>query len=176
MSHLRISIGCAILLCCYMGAQAQRVDWNMSGAKEVNEMIDKLPLADQMRIEERLRMKGSQLRGERIDTSSGHLFLVQGVGDICGANNCEFWILSGNYKVLLEKVTQTFKLLPSVHRGLPDLMTSMEGGAYDSSLSYWQFQGKRYVRVACADAVYGDADGNAFKSPHISPHPCGTGG
>jgi hypothetical protein len=31
--------------------------------------------------------------------------------------------------------------------------------------------------VACADAVYRDADGNLFKEPHISPYPCvGKGG
>jgi hypothetical protein len=160
-------------------ASAQRVDWDMKGAQQVSLPLGSLPVQDQQGIAKRLKSKPSELLAMRVDTATGHIFLVQGVyrmGGICGANNCEFWILSSDYTVLLEKVTQMYKLQSSTHNGLPDIVTSMHGSAFESGLSYWRFQGKHYVRVACADSVYGDADGNAFKNPHISPLPCGAGG
>lgn len=97
------------------------------------------------------------------------MFLVQGVGDICGAANCDFWVLDTKHHILLEKVTQTYSILPQIHNGRPDIFTSMHGSATDSSLSYWQFQGRRYVRIHCAELSYGDADGNIFNKPK-SPH------
>jgi hypothetical protein len=162
-------------------APAQQLDWDMSGWHEVDQAIGSLPVQDQLGIEHRLGAKPTDLRAMRVKTASGPIFIVQAVGFEDGwcspTGNCSFWVLSGDYRILLEKVTQTFKLLANVHGGLPDVMTSMHGSAFESGLSYWRFQGKHYVRVACADAVYRDADGNLFKEPHISPYPCvGKGG
>jgi hypothetical protein len=160
-------------------AIAQPVDWDTKGVQQVSAPLRNLSERDQQGILRRLGGKASDLVAMRIDTARGPIFLVQGVyriGGICGANNCEFWILSSKYDILLRKVIQGFELQSRSHDGFPDLMTTMEGGAFDSSLSYWRFLGKRYVRTNCADAVYGDADGNIFKKAHITPHPCGTAG
>lgn len=172
-----------IVLCWIFAAEsavAQGINWDMNGAQEVSSPLGSLPLQDQQGIVKQLNMKPSELLAMRVNTATGgHIFLVQGIyriGGICGANNCEFWILSNDYRILLEKVTQKFKLQASTHNGLPDIVTSMHGSAFNSGLSYWRFQGKHYVRIACADAEYGDADGNYFKNPHISLYPCGTGG
>jgi hypothetical protein len=155
---------------------AQGISWNTKGLQEVESNIRSLPAEDQKGIVHRLGEKPENLRAMTVKTASGRLFLVQGVGEGCGASNCTFWVLNSDYRILLEKVTQAFQLQTSTHNGLPDIVTSMHGSVDESSLSYWQFQGKRYARVACADAVYADADGNTYKRPHISPHPCGTGG
>jgi len=169
-----------VLLAAIPCATAQRVDWNMKGAQEVEQPLSNLPALDQQGIVHRLGVEPSELLAMRVETASGHIFLVQGKQypgtTLCGNVNCSFLILSADYKVLMEKVTQTYKLLSTMHHGLPDIITSMHGSAYDSGLSYWRFQGKHYVRVTCADAEYGDGDGNFYRKPHISPHPCGTGG
>jgi hypothetical protein len=162
-------------------ASAQRVDWDMKGAQELSQPLSSLSTQDQAGILHLLGGNPEDLRAMRVTTASSHIFLVQGINSssestFCGNANCEFWILSSNYKVLMENVTQTYKLLSTMHHGLPDIITSMHGSAYDSGLSYWRFQGKHYVRVTCADAEYGDWDGNFYRKPHISPHPCGTGG
>jgi len=155
---------------------AQRIHWDIQGLHEVQPNIRKLPPRDQNGIVRRLREEPEHLRAMVVNTQFGRIFLVQGQGDICGANNCAFWILTSDYKILLDKVTQTFKLQSSVHGGLPDIVTSMHDSAFESVLSYWRFQGKRYVRIACAEVAYSDHDGNAYKTPHISTRPCGTGG
>jgi hypothetical protein len=177
-----IRVGELVAFCLIFGrttVKAQHVDWDMKGAQEVESPLLDLPARDQQGILHRLGGKPSELLAMRVNTATGHIFLVQGVyriGGICGANNCEFWILSGDYRILLEKVIQAFKLRSSIHGGLPDVFTSREDGAFESGLSYWRFNGKRYVRIVCADAVYGDADGHTFDKPHISSYPCGTGG
>jgi hypothetical protein len=125
----------------------------------------------------RLGGEPEDLLALKVKTTSGHIFLVQGIfgRESCGMNNCGFLILGADYKILLSKVTQMYKLQQTTHHGLPDILTSMHGSAFESGLSYWRFQGTRYVRIACADGEYGDTDGTIYKNPHISPHPCGTG-
>jgi hypothetical protein len=160
-------------------ANAQTIDWDMKGAQVLSQPISSLSAQDQQGILRQLKVEPSDLVAMRVETASGHIFLVQGVyriGGICGANNCDLWVLNSDFKILLEKVIQMYKLQSSTHDGLPDIVTSMHASAFESSLSYWRFQSGRYVRVACADGVYADADGNVFQKPHISPHPCGTGG
>jgi hypothetical protein len=168
-----------ILLAVIPYAKAQRIDWDTKDLQVVSQPIGSLSVQDQKGIASRLGVKPEDLLAMRVETASGHIFLVQGVyriGGICGANNCSFLVLSSDYKVLLSKVAQMYKLQSTTHHGLPDIITTMHGSATDSGLSYWQFQGTRYMRIACADALYGDADGNEYKIPHITPHPCRTGG
>jgi hypothetical protein len=168
-----------IMLAALPYATAQHVDWDTSGVQVVSLPIGSLPAQDQQGIASRLHVKSAELLAMRIKTATGHIFLVQSTYSAmwCGAaGNCPFWVLSSDYRILLSKVTQSFKLQSSMHHGLPDILTYMHSSATEGGLSYWQYQGSRYVRVACADAEYGDADGNAYKSPHISPLPCGTGG
>jgi hypothetical protein len=129
-------------------------------------------MKDQTAIASTLKLKPEQLRAEQLKTKTGILFLVQGVGDICGANNCAFWILDANYRILLYKTTQSFKFLSISHGDLPDLITSMHGSVDRSDLIYWRFNSDRYVRIACAEAVYADPDGNEYKQPHITQRHC----
>ncbi len=168
-----------MLLAAIPHATAQRVDWDTKDWQVVSQPLGSLPAQDQKGIASRLGVKPEELLALRVETASGHIFLVQGIYSPmwCGAaSNCAFWVLSSDYKVLLSKVTQRFKLQASMHHGHPDILTYMHGSATAGALSYWQYQGTHYVRIACADGEYGDSDGNVFKNPHISPHPCGTGG
>lgn len=157
-------------------ATAQSINWNMSGAQQVEANFRTLSTQDQQGILHSLREKPENLRVRKVSVAAGSLFLVQGVGNICGAANCEFWVLDSNYKILLEKVTQVYKLQSTTHIGLPDILTSMHGSAFESGLSYWQFQGKRYKGIACADSTYLDRDGSELKKPRVTHRPCGTGG
>lgn len=169
-----------ILLAVVPCTSAQRVDWDMKDAQVLSQPLSSLPAPDQQGIVKRLGAKSEDLLAIPVETASGHIFLVQGKNytgtTFCGNINCEFWILSSNYKVLLEKVTATYKLQSTMHHGLPDIITSMHGSSTESGLSYWQYQGGHYARIACADAEYGDAEGNMYENPHISPQRCGTGG
>lgn len=155
---------------------AQQIDWKFDNLQEVNGSIQSISTQDRKGILTSLNLKETDVRAQQMRGASGRLFLVQGIGSICGASNCDFWILDVNYKVLLHKVTQSFELQPTVHNGLPDVVTSMHGSAFSSSLSYWKFNGRRYLRSACADVVYGDSDGKLYKKPHISVQRCGAQG
>ena len=155
---------------------AQQMSWRIDHLREVQGSVQNIPAQDRHGILTSLGLKDSDVRVEQMPSAAGRLFLVQGVGAICGANNCDFWILDGNYKVLLQKVTQSFEFQPTTHNGLPDIVTSMHGSVFSSSLSFWRFNGRRYVRSACADIEYGDSDGNQYKKPRISHQRCGTRG
>ena len=155
---------------------AQHVDWDVKYAPYLETPLQSLPTRDQRGIVHRLGEKPVDLRAMSVQTASGNLFFVRAAGDAsCGGDgNCQFWILSSDYRVLLEKVTETFSIRPTMHDGLPDIITYQHFSADEGDLIYWQMKGSRYVRVSCADAIYADADGNAFKSPRISPYQCGT--
>jgi hypothetical protein len=160
-------------------AKAQRIGWDTKDLQVVSQPIGSLSVQDQKGIASRLGVKPEDLLAMRVKAASGHIFLVQSVYSPmwCGvASNCAFWVLSSDYKVLLSKVTQRYALQASMHHGYPDILTYMHSSATEGDLSYWQYQGTRYVRVACADAEYEDAGGNVYKKPHISPHSCGRGG
>ncbi len=168
-----------LLLAIVPCASAQRVDWETKDRQVVSQPLSSLTALDQQGISKRLNLKPEELLAMQVKTASGHFFLVQSVYSPmwCGAaSNCAFWFLSSDYKVLLSKVTQSFNLQASMHQGQPDILTYTHGSATGGSLSYWQYQGTHYVRIACADAEYGDADGNIYKVPHISPQRCVKGG
>jgi hypothetical protein len=155
----------------------QHADWDMKDAQVASQPISSLPAPDQQGIVKQLgEEKPETLRVMQVQTASGHIFLVQSVdSEWCGAaGNCPFLVLSSDYKILLEKVTQTFKLLSTLHDGLPDIITSMHFSSTEYSLTRWQFNGQRYQRAGCADALYADADGNEFKQPHITPADCSS--
>lgn len=165
------------VLCLFvLPSVAQKIDWKLDNLREVSGNVRNLSTQDRLGGLASLDLTDDDVRVEQLRIASGRLFLVQGVGSICGANNCDFWILDEHYKVLLQKVTQSFELQPTVHNGLPDVVTSMHGSAFSSSLSYWKFNGRRYLRSACAGVVYGDLDGKPYKKPHISMQRCGTRG
>lgn len=172
-AHLFLAFAFFVLV---VPSNAQRIDWKLDSLREVDGSVRSLSAQDRHGILASLDLKETDVRVQRMQSVSGPLFLVQGIGSVCGANNCVFWILDRNYKVLLQKVTQAFAFQTTTHNGLPDVVTSMHGSAFFSSLSYWRFNGRRYVRSACADIEYGDAEGNQYKKPHISQQRCGTQG
>ena len=117
----------------------------------------------------------------RVDTPSGHLFLVQSVDytfSCSPTGNCSFWILSSGYMVLRETIAQTVKVQSTVHHGLPDVITAMHGSAFESDLTRWEFNGKIYLRAGCAIAAFGDALGDKgatwYDHPHITPGACAS--
>jgi hypothetical protein len=158
-------------------AIAQHIDWDVKFAPYLNAPLQSLPAKDRQGIVHRLKEKPADLRAISIQTASGHLFFVRGAGDEdCGVDgNCEFWILSDDYRVLLNKIAETFSIRPAMHDGLPDIVTYGHASASEGDLTYWRMQGSRYARVACAGAVYADAGGNTLKRPRITSFRCGTG-
>jgi hypothetical protein len=105
----------------------------------------------------------------------GHLFVVQGFGsDFCGGTgNCNFWVLTGDYKVVLSNIAQTYHIQTASHSALPDIVTSQHDSAFESMLKLWQFDGTSYKRNACADEIFGDSmSGKTFRRPRITPKPC----
>jgi hypothetical protein len=165
-----LAFACCLITLMSSPARAQAIHWAVGNLREVSGSIRSLSRQDQHGILESLRLTVNQVRVERIARSSG---VISGSRrrEYLWSDNCAFWILDDRYKVLLEKVTQSFGLQRTIHNGRPDVITSMHSSAFESSLSYWRFQRGRYTRVACADA-----DGNVFQQPHISRYPCGTGG
>ncbi|MEO7029103.1 MAG: hypothetical protein ABI147_06840 [Acidobacteriaceae bacterium] len=155
-------------------AISQHVDWDMQGAHEAMSPLQTLPSRDSHAISHRLIEKPSNLRVTRIDTASGHLFVVQGMGNnLCGGTgNCKTWVMSGDYKVLMIAIAQTFKFQERVHHGQPDLLTSMHGSAYDGDLKRWRFNGTTYRLIACAEHSHADARGNQLERATITTRPC----
>ncbi len=164
-------------------AAAQQPDWNMDGAQEINTSITTLPVADQQGIHRALAKRSanphdvpasSELRATQIRTPSGHLFLVQALGNnFCGASgNCSFWVLSSDYNILLDTIAQMFKVQKSQHSVHPDIVTSMHDSASSGDLRQWRFTGPRYKPVACATYNYTNASGDTLTTPTLTPHPC----
>ncbi len=164
-------------------ASAQQPDWNMDGAQAIHTSITTLTLADQQGIQRALARHSvnpddvpasSNLRATQIHTPSGHLFLVQALGNnFCGAaGNCAFWILSSGYKIQLDTIAQMFKVEKSLHAGHPDILTSMHDSASSGDLRQWRFNGTQYKPAACATYNYATASGDTLTTPIIAPYPC----
>jgi hypothetical protein len=157
---------------------AQPPEWDIQGAREVNQDLRTLSPQDQQGIAQRLGEKPTDLRAMRIETPSSHLFLVQTVDipfNCSPTGNCSFWILSSGYMVLGKTIAQTAKVQSTAHYGLPDIITAMHGSAFESDLTRWQFNGKLYLRSACVTATFGDALGDHatwYDHPHIAPRAC----
>jgi hypothetical protein len=169
-----------ILTCAIPFAAAQQPNWNMDGLHEVNASIQTLPLQDRQGIKRAVAerpvnphiiSKPPELRAVRINTPSGHIFLVQASDNFfCSPiGNCAFWVLSSAYKILLDTNAQQFKVQTLLHSGHPDILTKMHGGATEGDLKQWRFNGIKYHRIACESYEFRDADGNDLKQPHITP-------
>jgi hypothetical protein len=83
MTPKRVALLTLIFACAIPSARAQHPDWDMNGAQEVNSSLKTLPAQDQHGIERALSKQPQNLRAMRVDTPSGHIFLVQGFGDYC---------------------------------------------------------------------------------------------
>jgi hypothetical protein len=162
----------AFCICVGAHAESQIAASDLKGLREVEQSVTKLPAPTRSAIQARLHMKASQLRAEQVHVPAGDLYVVQGAGDFCGAANCDIWILSSAYEVILHGTTQGFNLLATSHGGVPDVVTSMHGSAFESEVTRWEFDGSQYRRIACANVNYMDEDGNEYDLPHIRPKPC----
>ena len=105
---------------------------------------------------------------------------VHGTGDICGAQNCAAWVFrktARGYEMLLDADSvQTVKPQKTSTRGYRDIITSMHGSAWDSGLTLYKFDGRRYRRVACYQRTYRyrDRRGNfrELRRPRATPEKC----
>jgi hypothetical protein len=157
-------------------ANAQPINWDIKNAQNMDTPLQSLSAKDQQGIVRRLGGKPVDFSAMSVHTSSGNFFLVQVVGDACGADgNCESWILSSEYRVILHDIAEAFYLQPTAHEGLPDIVTYGHASAVEGNLTYWRMHGGRYIRISCAGKSYIDADGNTLKNPRITPSRCGTG-
>lgn len=173
MKRARLVTLILLLSCTLASAAAQEPDWNLGGAEEVTTSLTTLPAVDQQGIERALAEPADNLLAMRIKTSSGNIFLVQGLGNDCGASgNCTSWVLSSDYKILLKTIAQMFKVESSLHADLPDILTTTHGSAYAGDLQQWQFNGTLYRRVACATYSYQDSFGDTLRKPRITTRSC----
>lgn len=156
------------------GVAAQPPPWNPKGLAEADAPLRKLPAPDRQAIVMRLRIRERSLRASKVTTGSSHIYFVQGYdSNLCGATgNCEAWVLSDDYKVVLRGNAQTFKLLSTVHNGRADILTGLHDSAMASDLTRWRFNGSRYVRSSCALIEYEDLAAGRYKVPKITPRPC----
>lgn len=138
--------------------------------------ISKLNPPDRHEILHRLQIVASQLRAEAVVTNGHESFFVQaqpGTGSLhCGNINCELWLFDSDYKILLETDAESVGYLPTAHNGRNDVLIARHNSAVEQGVARWQFDGTRYRKIRCADAIYGDTDGNIYKTPHITPTPC----
>jgi hypothetical protein len=74
----------------------------------------------------------------------------------------------------LAGTAQSFSLQGTIHRGYPDILTSMHGSAFESDVTRWEYDGEHYRRATCAGVEYADGDGNEYRSPHIRSERCGA--
>lgn len=99
-----------------------------------------------------------------LDGDGGPEFIVRGINQICGANNCHHWIYrkaGGGYRLLLYAgFVQQIEPQRGATKGFRDLIASMHGSASDSDLTLYKFDGKRYRRAACFFRTYRYRDGS----------------
>lgn len=90
--------------------------------------------------------------------------VVQGMSiPLCTlSGNCEFWIYresENGYELLLATGgVQQYRFLKTTSNGYRDVETSMHGSAWDSSLSVYEFDGKRYRLAKCMERSYSYID------------------
>jgi hypothetical protein len=77
--------------------------------------------------------------------------VVHGINEICGANNCYTWIFQkvGNgYRMLLDAgFIQQIEPQRKYTKGYCDVIGSMHGSAWDSDLTLYKFDGRKYRRA-----------------------------
>jgi hypothetical protein len=103
---------------------------------------------------------------------------VQGMGEICGAANCQAYILErqhATYRLLLNAhAIQQIHILNSVTNGYHDIQTDMHGSATSSDLRIYRFDGKQYRLNQCLSRDYQlDDQGGVSAKPVITRHACG---
>ncbi len=136
---------------------------------------------DDPQPETELRRIARETRVAFVDLTGrgGNEVIAQGGGEKSGCNptgNCPLWVLRrqrDGYHVILDAVSaQTFTIQPTRTNGFNDLVLAMHGGAFDSELRLYKFDGSRYTQAGCFEARWEivDQPGNAqhLKEPRLS--------
>ncbi|MGA8938472.1 MAG: hypothetical protein WB439_04830 [Acidobacteriaceae bacterium] len=157
-------------------ASAQQPDWHAGSIANLSASITTLSPADQKGIEQVVHQPPESLHALRVDTPSTHLFLIQASDDkSCDVRrNCAAWIISSDYRVLLNTSTPHFKIQTTLHAGLPDLLTSDAGFNDTGTFQQWRFDGTTYRLSACATYTSHDSFNDTYGSPRTTPYPCPT--
>lgn len=122
------------------------------------------------------------LIAERVDLNHDGIpeLVIRGQGRICEVNNCEVWIYrrtSAGYERLLgDEIVQSIDPLTRVSHGYRDVRTQHHESAWDSDVTLYKFDGRRYHPVRCANYNYGypgsDGEIHTLKRPRVTPQPC----
>jgi hypothetical protein len=107
-------------------------------------------------------------------------FVVQGIDRLCGASWCPFWIyrrISIGYERLLDAGNiQRLEPQATVSDGYRDVRAWRHGSAWESGVTSYKFDGRRYRPAQCFDYNwrYLDSHGRVheLKRPRITPEPC----
>jgi hypothetical protein len=171
---LSILLTLTLTLTCAIASAQSETDLNY--LHYLTTPISKLNPPDRREILRRLQIVASQLRAESVTTNGQQSFFVQAqpvLGSMyCGNINCQLWIFDADHKILLEASAESVGYLPTVHSGRNDVLIAGHASAVEQGVARWQFDGRRYRRVRCVDASYGDNEGKIYKTPHIKPTPC----
>jgi hypothetical protein len=106
--------------------------------------------------------------------SNNNGYAVQGMGScMCGATgNCSFWLFDSRMHLLLHDGAQGFAVLSQNALGMQGLVLSLHDSATESERTLFHFDGKRYVRRACANVDYSPNPARIQKHPTITLQPC----
>ena len=129
-----------------------------------------------------LRRVAGDTRITFVDLGNGARSVVaQAGGEKSGCSptgNCPFWILmpiKAGYSVVLAGEAQTFTIQPTRTHALKDIVLGRHGSAFDSELTVYRFNGKKYEAGPCYDATWSalgkDGEYHTLREPRMMP--CG---
>jgi hypothetical protein len=106
--------------------------------------------------------------------------VIRGQGRICGTSNCETWIYrrtsTGYERLWGDDIIQRIEPLATMSHGYRDLRSWKHGSAWDSDVIDYEFDGRQYRAMRCANYNYGfkgsDGEIHTLKRPRITPEPC----
>jgi hypothetical protein len=130
------------------------------------------------------RTLAATLRTEALDLDGDGTpeLQVHGIKSMCGPNNCPTWIYrrasSGYERLLNAGAIQELEIQSKMSHGYHDIITAQHGGALDSELRRYTFDGHEYRLAGCFSRRYSylDARGrfHELKRPRITAMACET--
>jgi len=124
-----------------------------------------------------------RLVADRVDLNRDGVpeLVIRGQGGfICGAYWCPYWIYrrpsNGYERVLDAGNIQLLEPLATMTHGYRDVRTWMHGSAWESGVTLYAFDGRRYRAVKCTDYKYTYLDSRnewrELKQPRITQESC----
>jgi hypothetical protein len=116
---------------------------------------------------------GKEGGGEFLASASGSYFCSP-------TGNCQVWVFrlhDNKYSLILQHpVTQIFTIQSAITNGFHDLVLGQHGSATEEGLTWYQFDGSKYRRVACYDARFDflgkDGEYHTRKVARLTPVIC----